>query len=195
MFFGTSALFVLSLLVTGGCAPPNTEYKFGLSTTSVTGTVIVEDGGPDKVQPIIVVLKNHDTFIPRTGQDGFENSSHPVFQQNFTHPTAHVQRVDASGQYVINMPVDVVSMDILFIAKDRLTRRVHFDRRVGIGRINYRAILPVISGWRSHFYTFLEPQLQELIVEDRYQLPERQQQFLDDWLDAQKQRMESGRAR
>ncbi len=89
------------------------------------------------------------------------------------------------------MPADVVSVDIMFIAADHLTDTFRFARSLGLGRITYTAVLRPMRDWRSHFHTFLEPQLQHLIVEHRYRLAQREQKLLGEWLEAQKARLGS----
>lgn len=190
-----AALALLCALLLAGCFPPQTDYEFGLGTTEVAGVVDLGNKDPTESDAIVVVLKNHHTFIPRSGGAAFSDDARSEFRGSITRPTAHVQRVDRAGAYYIDMPADVVSVDILFIAFNRLTMRRHFDRSVGIGRINYRAILPAMPGWRDHFYTFLEPQLQEMIVDSRYRLSRAEQKLLGDWLDAQKKLLEAGRGK
>ena len=185
-------LLAVVILFTG-CLPPNTDYEFGLGTTVVAGIVDLGADDPIESDAIVVVLKNHDTFIPLGRRDEFSGASHPEFTRNITHPTAHVVPVSKAGTFTVYLPTNVVSVDILFIARNKLTRRARFNRSVGIGRINYRATLPTMPDWRSHFYTFLEPQLQQYIVEPRYQLSKGEQRMLGDWLTRQKKILETGR--
>lgn len=190
-FAGIALLGLLVMLA--GCFPPNTDYEFGFGTSMVTGTMDLGGDDPIASDAIVVVLKNHDTFIPLGRREEFSGAAHPEFTRSITHPTANVVPVARSGAFVVRMPTDVVSVDIMFIARDRLTRRVRFTRSAIIGRIKYRAVLPRMPDWRSHFYTFLEPQLQQFIVEERYRLPRAEQKVLGDWLDHQKQTLESSR--
>lgn len=184
-FAGIALLGLLVMLA--GCFPPDTHYEFGFGTSMVTGTMDLGADDPIASDAIVVVLKNHDTFIPLGRREEFSGAAHPEFTRSITHPTANVVPVARSGAFVVHMPTDVVSVDIMFIARNRLTRRVRFNRSAAIGRIIYHAALPSIPDWRSHFYTFLEPQLQQFIVEERYQLPRAEQKVLGDWLDHQKQ--------
>lgn len=197
---GRIAKFVLPSLATtalavlvGACSPPNTEYEFGFGTTAVSGVLDLGPDTADESDAIVVVLKNHDMFIPISPREEFPGSAPPGFSRNITHPSAHVVRVSQGGAYLIDMPSNVVSMDIMFIARDKLTRRAHFKRSAAIGRIKYRAVLESMPDWRSHFYTYLEPQLQEYIVDPRYQLSKLGQRTLGEWLDHQKQTLEAGR--
>jgi nicotinamide riboside kinase len=48
-----------------------------------------------------------------------------------------------------------------------------------------------VSDWRSHFYTYLQPQLEHLITEQRYELSAFDQERLTAWLNDQKRRLES----
>ncbi|MCZ6645994.1 MAG: hypothetical protein O7B79_07120 [SAR324 cluster bacterium] len=176
-----------------GCAPPNTAYDFGLGTTEVAGVVDLGGADPSESDAIVVVLKNHYTFITTGSGSVLSGDTHPEFRSSITRPTAHIQRIDQSGSYLIDLPADVVSVDVLFLASNYLSKRMHFARSVGIGRINFRAVLPLIPDWRNHFYTYIQPQLQELIVDARYRMAEREQKLLGDWLAARKQTLEAKR--
>lgn len=190
----TLAMTALALAVlAGACSPPNTEYELGFGTSAVLGIIDLGQDTADESDAIVVVLKNHDMFIPIGRRDQFSGAANPEFTRNITHPTAHVVRVSRKGAFLIDMPSNVVSMDIMFIARDKLTRRAHFKRSAAIGRIKYRAILASMPDWRSHFYTYLEPQLQEYIVEPRYRLSTLEQRMLGEWLSQQKQSLEAGR--
>jgi hypothetical protein len=190
------ALVITALALTGlagACSPPNTEYELGFGTTAVSGIVDLGLDRADESDAIVVVLKNHDMFIPIGQRDELSGAAPPDFSRNITHPTAHVVQVTPEGAYFIDMPSNVVSMDIMFIARDKLTRRAHFNRSAAISRIKYRAILQPMPDWRSHFYTYLEPQLQDYIVEPRYKLSIRGQRRLGKWLNQQKKSLEAGR--
>ena len=187
------AQFMTLAALATGCSTANTEYELGFGTSVVSGTVNLGLDDQGDTTPIVVVLKNHDMFIPQNRRDEFTGAPHPEFTPNFTHPTAHVVAVSSEGAFSIYLPPNVVSVDILFIARDRLTRHVQFRRSALIGRIKYRADLAAMPDWRSHFYTYLEPQLQEYIVEPRYRLSRSEQRILGDWLTDQKNNLESGR--
>jgi hypothetical protein len=185
------ALISLSL---PGCLPPHADYEVGFGTTEIIGTVRVGETDPVESDAIIVILKNHYKFIPLSQTDDFFVRGPPETIRSITHPTAHIQRVDPSGRFLIHMPADVISVDIMFIAADHLTDTFHFARSLGLGRITYVATLRAMHDWRSHFYTYLEPQLQHLIVEQRYRMADKEQKALGDWLHDQKRRIEAGRS-
>ncbi len=174
----------------GGCLPPGAEFKFGLGTTKVVGTVGAKNGSQPPAETIIVVQKNHHQFV---SLGSAEPGALPPLQGSriLTHPTAHVETIDGKGNFSVSMPTDVVSMEIWFIAPNRLTRVFRISRVLGMGRITYHASLPAAPDWRSHFYTYLEPQLQHLIVEKRYRLTDKDQISLGKWLTAQKLKLES----
>ena len=185
--------FISLVVLATGCSTADTEYEFGFGTTEVSGVVNLGPDNPDDADAIVVVLKNHDMFIPLDQRDEISGIEHQGFTRNITHPTAHVVPVSSEGAFTINMPSNVVSVDIMFIARNKLTRRVQFRRSAVIGRIKYRPTLASMPDWRSHFYTYLEPQLQEYIVEPRYRLSRPEQQILGDWLTHQKESLETGR--
>lgn len=188
------ALALMAAPALYGCLPPRADFEVGFGTTEIVGTVNVGTGGAAGHDALVVILKNHYKFIPLYQNDNFGPRNSLARAGSITHPTAHVQEVGASGTFAISMPFDVVSVDVMFIAPDHLTDTFSYARSLGLGRITYRADLPPMPDWRGHFYTFLEPQLQDLIVDQRYQLADRDQKRLGDWLLAQKKRFQELRA-
>jgi hypothetical protein len=175
----------LSLALAGvpalsGCFPPQASYSFGVSTSEVVGQFDVDDPASAGA-PLILVYKYHYSFV--------EMEPGKVL----TRPTASLAAVRPDGSFTISVPTDVVSLEIFFISPDRLTDLFQFQKQVGIGRIVYRAKLPVMRDWRSHFYTYLMPELEHVIVEARYQLPLQDQAQLSTWITAQRKRLEAQR--
>ncbi|MBI4084089.1 MAG: hypothetical protein HY423_15910 [Candidatus Lambdaproteobacteria bacterium] len=179
---GTLARALTLALLAGGCLPAAADYRLGVATTEIVGTFDVSGLDPGLGSPIIVVLKYHYKFeTPETGE-------------RVTHPSAHLARLLADGGFAISMPADVVSVAVLFIAPDRLTDEFRFRRQIGIGHVGYRARGKPMPDWRDHFYTYLQPLLQELVVEPRYQLSPAEIGTLSTWLEAQRERLERKRA-
>lgn len=179
---GALARALTLALLAAACLPTRADYRLGVATTEIVGTFDVSGLDPELGSPIIVVLKYHYKFeTPETGE-------------RVTHPTAHLARLLADGGFAISMPADVVSVAVLFIAPDRLTDEFRFRRQIGIGHVSYRARGKPMADWRDHFYTYLQPLLQELVVEPRYQLSPAEIGTLSTWLDAQRDRLERKRA-
>jgi hypothetical protein len=172
--FGWLLAFALT-----ACLPPQASFSPGVGTGEVKGVVELPPPDPAAGPPLIVVFKHHHKFT------GFDN------ERAITHPSAHVATVGEFGQFSITMPADVVEMDVFFAAPERLTDVFHFRRQLGIGVVTYRARLPVIRDWRSHFYTYIEPEFEHLIVDSRYNLSPRDQEVLTRWLTDQKGRLEA----
>ena len=170
-----------ALLLTG-CLPPQADFEFGFGTNRIKGFINVSPSQKADGPPIVVIYKYHHKFVSlEEGGPGL------------VHPTAHVVQVTRTGAYSIDMPADVVSVDILFIAPGRLTDTFRFNRQLGVGEITYKATLVPMEDWKSHFYTFLSPQLENLIVESRYRLSPRDQQVLSHWLTVQNKRLGGGK--
>ncbi len=167
------------LAVLTACLPPQASFSPGIGTSDVRGVLELPPPDPAAGPPLIVVYKHHHKFT------GFDK------ERAVTHPSAHVVTVGQYGQFTISMPADVVAMDVFFLAPDRLTDVFHFERQLGIGEVTYRARLPVVKNWRGHFYTYIEPEFEHLIVDPRYNLPPRDQELLTRWLTDQKRRLES----
>ncbi len=170
------ALGLLGLLL-AGCLPPQADFEWGVGTSRITGFMTSLPTAPPGEGAIVVAYKFHHQFI--TYGDG----------QAVLRPTAHVVSVGSAGDFSISMPADVVAMDILFIAPERLTEQFHFKRQLGVGDVTYRAVMRPMGDWRSHYYTFLIPQLEHLIVESRYRLAPEGVERLSAWLQAQNRRL------
>ena len=172
---GASGLMGLFMLA--GCLPSQADFSFGLSTQRISGFLNAPGLKPAQGTPLIVVYKLHRSL-----------ASDPS-QGSFLTPTAHVIQVARSGAFSITIPWDVVAVNVFFIAPGRLTEIFQFKRTLGVGNITYQASLKQMTNWRDHFYTFLNPQLQHLIVEKRYRLSPGDLRSLSQWLDFQNRRL------
>lgn len=159
------------------CLPPQAHYDLGLGTSRITGYLTVVPPRPTPGEPLIVVYQYHHQFVERG--DG----------SALLLPTARVIQPRQQGDFSIEVPADVVRMDILFIAPEHLSELFHFQRQLGVGDIEYRARLQAMPDWRSHYYTYLSPQLEDLILEPRYRLAPAEQQVLGRWMQAQDARV------
>ena len=165
------------MMMVAGCLPPQAEFEWGLGTNNITGTMASLPAKPPGEGGIVVAYKHHHQFI--TDGDG----------RALLRPTAHVVPVSSSGSFYVSMPADVVAIGLLFIAPGRLTEQFHFKRQLGVGDITYHAAMVSMPDWRNHYYTFLIPQLEHLIVESRYRLAPEGVQLLSNWLQAQNRRL------
>ncbi|MBI3992419.1 MAG: hypothetical protein HY342_04030 [Candidatus Lambdaproteobacteria bacterium] len=174
---GRQLAAALLLFALAACVPAGADFSLGVGTSRISGHYRLERFVPEHGPALMVAFKQHHKFIALDAG------------QTLTHPTAHVVVVGADGAYSVDMPDDVVSISILFVAPDYLTREFRFQRQVGIGNITYDPALQAMPDWRDHYYTYLLPRLQHLIVEKRYGLSDREQQQLGDWLRAQQARL------
>jgi hypothetical protein len=161
----------------GACLPPQAHYDVGLGTNHIRGIISV---APDTVEPggpLLVAYLYHHQFV--TYGDG---SAVLV-------PTARVLKPGRQGDFSLSVPQDVVRADLMFIAPGHLTQLFHFQRQLGVGDIDYRAQLEAIHDWRAHYYTYLSPQLENLILERRYRLDPADQRLLGEWLQTQNARL------
>ncbi len=178
------------------CVPQGATYRFGASTSEIAGAIDVEDPGTSG-PPLVLVYQYHYKFIDfGQGADPGRASADLVHPgEELTHPTASLAYVAIDGSFSIPVPTDVVAVEAFFIAPDRLTDLFQFRKQVGVGRIVYRPKLPRMPDWRNHFYTYLVPELEHVIVEARYELPVQDQQALSTWVTDQRKRLEDRRAR
>lgn len=173
---GLAAALALAAAL-GGCLPPQASFDFGLGTSRIRGSLHTAKAGPLPGGPLIVVYKYHHQFVNLP--DG-----RPVLS-----PTAQVLQPDPAGYFSFDMPADVLRVVVLFIAPGHLTDVFRFSRQLGVGDVTYQADLEAIPDWRDHYYTFLSPQLQELVIEPRYRLQPRDEQVLAHWLQVQNERL------
>jgi hypothetical protein len=163
----------------GACLPPQAHYSVGLGTSRISGYLLADPAQPAPGGPLVVIYLYHHQFV------NYADGSAVLLT------SARVVRPGRHGDFSIDVPADVVRMDILFIAPGHLTELYHFQRQLGVGDIDYRTTLKSMPDWRAHYYTFLSPQLQELIVEPRYRLAPAEQQVLVDWMQEQDARLGS----
>ena len=169
----------------GGCLPPQATADFGLGTQRIQGTLRTSAPAPLPGGGLVVVYAYHHQFV--TQPDGS-----PILSA-----TARVIQPSADGHFSFAMPSDVLRVVVLFVAPGHLTEVFRFSRQLGVGDVTYQADLQPMAGWRDHYYTYLSPQLQNLIVEPRYRLPPQEQQRLAAWLQVQNERLgtEAGQGR
>lgn len=171
------AAALLAALAAGGCVQSGASYDVGLGTSRVSGVLEASPDADAAGGPLVVAYKYHHQFVNQA--DG----------SAVLRPTAHVLRPGREGSFAIAVPADVVRMEVFFIAPGHLTDVFRFRRQLGVGNIRYRPLLPPMDDWRSHFYTFLGPQLEHLVVEPRYRLPPADQRLLANWLQRQTARL------
>ncbi len=173
-------LFLAILVILpGGCLPPQAEFSLGVGTSRIQGFVNAPAAAPGDGGPIIVSIQYHRTLLAEPDYGG----------EVILHPTVHVTYVGRGGLYSIPIPGDVVSAEVLFIAPGHLTQVFRFRRSLGLGVIKYRADLRPMPDWRDHYYTYLLPRLQHMILEKRYRLSDSHQQHLSEWLEVQDRRL------
>lgn len=177
----TVLLMIVAVGFLGGCLPADADFSLGISTSRIDGRFNLERLDTGSGPPLVIAIKHHHKFTTLDAES------------RITHPTAHVIRVDPSGAFTVFMPSDVVAIDLILMAPDHLSRQFAFKRSLGVGDITIKAELKPMPAWRSHFYTFIEPQLQHMVVEQRYEMNEFEQGLLFDWLTAQQKRLEEGR--
>lgn len=165
-------------LMLGGCLPPEADFKWGLGTSEIVGTVEPAGSDTDMGEVLVVVFQSH--YLLKTMDT----------EERVYRVSARLGNVDDFGRYVVHMPSDVVTLDLMFIAPDHLTDQFRFNRQIGIGQVSYRATLREHPDWRAHFYTYLQPILSDLIVEQRYRLSRKDQMRLGNWLQTQQARLD-----
>ena len=170
-------LLALQVPLLGACLPPQASFSLGLGTSHIHGFIITAPEQTLPGGPLVVAYAYHHQFVTRA--DGTA----------LLVPTGRVVKPGPQGDFVIDVPADVVRMEILFIAPGYLTDLFRFQRQLGVGDIEYRAALQAMPDWRSHYYTYLSPRLEELILDQRYRLAPAEQQLLGQWLRMQDARL------
>lgn len=173
---------LLAAFPLAGCLPPDADFHFGVSTSEIVGAVEGPGDPPlDPAQVLIVVFQHHYLF------QAYDS------ERRFLRVSADVRQPARSGEFRVPMPADVVKVELVVIAPDRLSNEFRFSRQIGIGQVTYRPLLLLDNRWYSHFYTYVQPMLANLITEERYQLSRDDQQRLGDWLREQSERLQAQR--
>jgi len=107
-------------------------------------------------------------------------------------PSAHVVTIATDGAYSLSLPADVVGITVFFMAPGKLTETFSFKRRFGMGKVLYDPELKAMPDWRGHFFTYLDPLMQELITDARYRLEPGGQKLLSEWLLRQRDKLIDG---
>jgi hypothetical protein len=172
-----------------GCLPPQASYSVGLSTSEIVGDLEVED--PDTAgKPLILVYEYHYLFVQLNSGDDANVPQH-LPEDTPTRLTASLAHVLSDGSFSVYLPTDVVKVEMFFISPDRLTEIFQFQKQLGVGRIVYHARLKRMPDWRSHFYTYLIPELEHVIAVSSYDFPVQDQAVLASWIGEQRKRMEA----
>jgi hypothetical protein len=161
------------------CLPHEADFRVGVSTSEVVGYVEADSGSLDPRDILIVVFLHHYLF------ETLET------EQRVYRVSADIRGVERDGTFRVPMPSDVVSLELIVVAPDRLSTEFRFNRQVGIGQVSYHPMLQAHAKWYSHYYTYVQPMLSNLIVERRYQLSNDDQQRIGDWLTLQSARMDA----
>lgn len=171
---------MLAAFALAGCFPPDADFRFGVSTSEILGAVEAPGDPPlDPGDVLVIVFQHH--YLLQT-----YDSEERVFRVS-----ADLRRLSRTGEFRVPLPSDVAKVELIVIAPDRLTGEFRFSRQIGIGQVMYHPTLLPHRGWYSHFYTYVQPMLSNLITEDRYQLSQEDQQRLGDWLQYQADRMQA----
>jgi len=167
--------FLLITLVFGGCYPEPLNYKPGWATRFIEGTVLEDSGEVLKFKCFIVVLEYYSQFIQ------LENES-PLYA-----PKARLIFPEENGQYRISFDLEASAIELVFVASGYDMQRFSFQRQIGIGELLYDARLSRSEIWSNQFLMQTSPFLENFIMEQRYKMPDYQQQFLGNWLDSERE--------
>ena len=170
-------LFLLIILVLGGCYPEPLNYKPGWGTRFIEGTVLEDSGEVLKSKSFIVVLEYYSQFIQ------FENES-PLYA-----PETRLIFPEENGQYRISFDLEASAIELAFVASGYEMQRFSFQRQIGIGELRYDARLSRSEIWRNQFLMQTSPFLENFILEQRYKMPDSQQLFLGNWLDSEREKI------
>ncbi|MBC8258385.1 MAG: hypothetical protein H8E38_05170 [SAR324 cluster bacterium] len=168
-------LLLLTTLLTG-CYPDSLNFRPGWATRWIEGSLVEDSGTQLNSKPFIIVLEYYSQFIQ------FENES-PLYA-----PKARLVFPDEAGRFRLSFNLEASAIELVFIASGYNMQRFRFQRQIGIGELNYHAGLQRSEVWRSHFLLQTAPFLDNFILEQHYQMPDSQQQFIGDWLGKEREK-------
>jgi hypothetical protein len=125
----------------------------------------------------VVLQEFYGTFAPD-----------PMGGQRFA-PKARLLFPDEQGRFRFNFDLRASQLELTFVAEKYVSERFRFQRQLGVGDVRYDAALQATSNWRDEVLLVLTPLVQNLLLEARYRLPERDQLWLGDWLAAQREKI------
>ena len=168
-------LFLLIILVFGGCYPEPLNYKPGWGTRFIEGTLLEDSGEVLKSKCFIVVLEYYSQFIQ------FENES-PLYV-----PKARIVFPAENGDFRTSFDMEASAIGLVFVASGYDMQRFSFQRQIGISELRYDARLSSSEIWSNQFLIQTNPFLENFILEQRYKMPNSQQLFLGNWLDNERE--------
>lgn len=162
------AVGIALFLPVAGCSD-HVDYKVGIVTRSVRGTMTVEMD-PVGGQPFIIVRKHNRTLIEGAGGYLYRVSAALVRPQD--------------GQYTVEMEAETDVVELMFLARNHIPVNHRFQRTLGVRSYIYHVRLKRDPAWRESYYLLIRPILTEYIVEPRFRLKPSDQLFLGEWMDA-----------
>ena len=174
---------VLLLLGTGCHAAEDVAYRPSWGSWRVAGRVILADAptAAERGDALVLVYLAHELLVSLSDDR----------TSSLKRTTARVLRPDAQGRFWLALPGDVLQIQLWIIAPGHETRRQAFRHQPFFSEMRFEPKLRATStsAWRNAFYVDLNPRLQALIVDPRYELSESEQLALGAWLAQQQDRL------
>ncbi len=158
------------LLLVSGCASHVIHHP-GIVSTKVFGTLHLKGEHAD-IKPFVLAIEHNQTFLK-------------VEEKNLTQVSAKIIYPEENGNYEVRFSNSAVQLDLMFIARDHYLVSSRFSRTLGIETYEYNPTLMVDPLWKRNFDFSLKPILSQYIVEKRFNLPDKDQYFLGQWLNSQ----------
>ena len=171
-FFWISA--ICGIMILSGCYPDHVRYKWGWATNRIQGNLVDSKGGALPKGNFIVVQEYYSQFVQFEGEP-------PIYT-----PRARLVFPEKDGSFNLSFDLQASKIELTFLAPGYVMQRFFFLRQMGVGDLNYQAVLQKTAGWQDHLFIFISPFLQQFILEDAYRMPETYQLYLGEWLEREK---------
>ncbi|MCP4297795.1 MAG: hypothetical protein GY786_19530 [Proteobacteria bacterium] len=158
------------LILASGCVSDVIHHP-GFVSTKVFGTLHLKGKHTD-IKPFVLAIEHNQTFFK------MEEESLKEVSVKLIYP-------DEKGNYEVRFSNSAVQLDLMFIARDHYLVSSRFSRTLGIETYEYNPTLTVDPLWKRNFDFSLKPILSQYIVEKRFNLPDKDQYFLGQWLNSQ----------
>ena len=158
-----------------GCYPKQVSYHWGWATHEIQGTMLDQDRGLLPEPYFLVVQEYYSQFVQMEGNA-------PIYV-----PRARLVFPQKDGSFHLQFDYRASQIQLAFIAPGYVMQRFFFQRQMGVGALNYQALMQATDQWQDHLLLTVGPFLRQFIVEEHYRLLPVHQLFLEDWLDKQTQ--------
>jgi len=169
-------------MVLGGCLQTGAHFDFGLGTTEIHGNLTLEGKPLPAGQAVALVFQEEHLFVS-VGPEGVPGDpSRRDTEKQLTYRTVRLAHISPEGRWWLPMPDHVLEVRVMFMLPGCATEEFRFRRQLGVGDVTFDVDMKPLPEWRDHFYTYIQPVVQNVLADSRYRMSPQDMQGLDGWL-------------